>query len=191
MSSATTKTVVQPDTLFVTISQSGETADTLAALRAAKKATTSAAWWCNARIFAGARVRRRPDDPKPVPRSVLLTRLHHPAGGTAPVNAGAGQRLGLSTAQENAWVEELRALPRQVEVVLKLQRRHRGDGQLVPADIQNALFPGRGTFYPSRLEAPEAQEISYIHAEAYPAGELKHGRWRWSTSADAGGLRAA
>jgi glucosamine--fructose-6-phosphate aminotransferase (isomerizing) len=69
----------------------------------------------------------------------------------------------------------LNALPRQVEVVLKLSAEIEQMAQSF-ADKDNALFLGRGTFYPVAMEgALKLKEISYIHAEAYPAGELKHG----------------
>ena len=172
------KTVVPPDTLFVTISQSGETADTLAALRAAKRAG-----------YVGSLVVCNVPESSLVRESdvALMTRAG-PEIGVASTKAFTTQlvalrlmtlalakRRGLDAAQERVWVEELQALPRQVEVVLQLsdaieQMAHNF------ADKENALFLGRGTFYPVAMEgALKLKEISYIHAEAYPAGELKHG----------------
>ncbi len=85
------------------------------------------------------------------------------------------RRRGLSEAQEKALVEELEALPRQVEVALKLNDPIEGMAESF-RDLHNALFLGRGPFYPVAMEgALKLKEISYIHAEAYPAGELKHG----------------
>lgn len=172
------KTVVQPDTLFVTISQSGETADTLAALRAAKKAA-----------YIGSLVVCNVPESSLVRESdvALMTRAG-PEIGVASTKAFTTQlvalrlmtlalakRRGLSTEQESEWVEELQALPRQVEVVLKLSDAIEEMAKSF-ADMQNALFLGRGTFYPIAMEgALKLKEISYIHAEAYPAGELKHG----------------
>ena len=172
------KTVVQPDTLFVTISQSGETADTLAALRAAKKAG-----------YIGTLVVCNVPESSLVRESdvALMTRAG-PEIGVASTKAFTTQlvalrlltlalakRNGLSAAQETAWVEELQSLPRQVEVVLKLSDAIAEMANSF-SDMQNALFLGRGTFYPIALEgALKLKEISYIHAEAYPAGELKHG----------------
>ncbi|MCW5587846.1 MAG: glutamine--fructose-6-phosphate transaminase (isomerizing), partial [Chromatiales bacterium] len=172
------KTVVQPDTLFVTISQSGETADTLAALRAAKKAG-----------YIGSLVVCNVPESSLVRESdvALMTRAG-PEIGVASTKAFTTQlvalrlltlalakRNGLSAAQETAWVEELQSLPRQVEVVLKLSDAIAEMANSF-SDMQNALFLGRGTFYPIALEgALKLKEISYIHAEAYPAGELKHG----------------
>lgn len=172
------RTVVQPDTLFVTISQSGETADTLAALRASKQAG-----------YLGSLVVCNVPESSLVRESdvALMTRAG-PEIGVASTKAFTTQlvalrlvtlalakRRGLTSAQEAEWVEELEALPRQVEVVLKLSDAIERMSQSF-ADMQNALFLGRGTFYPIAMEgALKLKEISYIHAEAYPAGELKHG----------------
>ena len=172
------KTVVPPGTLFVTISQSGETADTLAALRAAKRAG-----------YIGSLVVCNVPESSLVRESdvALMTRAG-PEIGVASTKAFTTQlvalrlltlalarRCGLTREQEAAWVEELQALPRQVEVVLNLSDAIEEMAQSF-ADMRNALFLGRGTFYPIALEgALKLKEISYIHAEAYPAGELKHG----------------
>jgi glucosamine--fructose-6-phosphate aminotransferase (isomerizing) len=172
------KTVVPPDTLFVTISQSGETADTLAALRAAKRAG-----------YLGSLVICNVPESSLVRESdvALMTRAG-PEIGVASTKAFTTQlvalrlltlalakRRGLDSAQEAVWVDELMALPRQVEVVLKLSDAIEQMAQSF-SDMSNALFLGRGTFYPIAMEgALKLKEISYIHAEAYPAGELKHG----------------
>ncbi len=172
------KTVVSPDTLFVTISQSGETADTLAALRGAKQAG-----------YIGSLVVCNVPESSLVRESdvALMTRAG-PEIGVASTKAFTTQlvalrlmtlalakRRGLTPEQEKDWVDELQALPRQVEVVLKLSEAIE---QMATSfsDMDNALFLGRGTFYPIAMEgALKLKEISYIHAEAYPAGELKHG----------------
>ncbi|MGB5201894.1 MAG: glutamine--fructose-6-phosphate transaminase (isomerizing) [Sedimenticolaceae bacterium] len=172
------KTVVLPDTLFVTISQSGETADTLAALRAAKRAG-----------YIGSLVVCNVPESSLVRESdvALMTRAG-PEIGVASTKAFTTQlvalrlmtlalarRCGLDAEQEREWVEELQALPRQVEVVLQLSDEIAEMANSF-SEVQNALFLGRGTFYPIALEgALKLKEISYIHAEAYPAGELKHG----------------
>ncbi|MCB1724601.1 MAG: glutamine--fructose-6-phosphate transaminase (isomerizing) [Chromatiaceae bacterium] len=172
------KSVVRPDTLFVTISQSGETADTLAALRAAKKAG-----------YIGSLVVCNVPESSLVRESdvALMTRAG-PEIGVASTKAFTTQlvalrlltlalakRNGMPAETEAAWVDELQALPRQVEVVLELSDAIEDFAQSF-ADKHNALFLGRGTFYPIALEgALKLKEISYIHAEAYPAGELKHG----------------
>ncbi|MCW8906193.1 MAG: glutamine--fructose-6-phosphate transaminase (isomerizing) [Sedimenticola sp.] len=172
------KSVVSPDTLFVTISQSGETADTLAALRGSKQ-----------QDFLGSLVICNVPESSLVRESdvALMTRAG-PEIGVASTKAFTTQlvalrllvlalarRQGVDEAQLKAWVEELHALPRQMEVVLNLNDaiEQMANGF---AERSNALFLGRGPFYPIAMEgALKLKEISYIHAEAYPAGELKHG----------------
>ena len=172
------KVVVPEDTLFITITQSGETADTLAALRGAKHAG-----------YLGSLVVCNVPESSLVRESdvALMTRAG-PEIGVASTKAFTTQlvalrlltialarRRGLTTMQEKALVDELHALPRQVEVVLNLSDAIKEMANAF-GDKENALFLGRGTFYPIALEgALKLKEISYIHAEAYPAGELKHG----------------
>jgi glucosamine--fructose-6-phosphate aminotransferase (isomerizing) len=172
------RVVVPEDTLFVSISQSGETADTLAALRAAKRAG-----------YLGSLVICNVPESSLVRESdvALMTRAG-PEIGVASTKAFTTQlvalrlltialarRCGLLETQEKQLVDELEALPRQVEVVLQLSDRIAAMANDF-ADVHNALFLGRGTFYPVAMEgALKLKEISYIHAEAYPAGELKHG----------------
>lgn len=172
------KVVVPQDTLFVSISQSGETADTLAALRSAKRAG-----------YLGSLVICNVPESSLVRESdvALMTRAG-PEIGVASTKAFTTQlvalrlltialarRHGLLEAQEKQLVDELEALPRQVEVVLQLDEKIAEMANAF-ADMDNALFLGRGTFFPVALEgALKLKEISYIHAEAYPAGELKHG----------------
>ncbi|MES9845232.1 MAG: glutamine--fructose-6-phosphate transaminase (isomerizing) [Candidatus Sedimenticola sp. 6PFRAG5] len=172
------KVVVPRDTLFVTISQSGETADTLAALRGAKsKGYVGTLCVCN--VPESSLVRES---------DVCLMTRAGPEIGVASTKAFTTQlvalrlltlalakRNGMSAEQEEIQVNELHALPRQVEVVLTLSDAIK-DMANGFADKHNALFLGRGTFYPVAMEgALKLKEISYIHAEAYPAGELKHG----------------
>jgi glutamine---fructose-6-phosphate transaminase (isomerizing) len=172
------KVVIPPETLFLSISQSGETADTLAALRFAKQAgyigTLSI---CNV-----------PESSLTRESDVALMTRAGPEIGVASTKAFTTQltalrlvtlalsrRRGLSREHEEQLVNELHALPRQVEVVLELSDAIR-DMAAAFADKQHALFLGRGPFFPIALEgALKMKEISYIHAEAYPAGELKHG----------------
>jgi len=170
--------MVQPGTLFVTISQSGETADTLAALRVAGElgyAHTVAV--CN--VPESSLVRES--------ELVLMTRAG-PEIGVASTKAfttqltalfllvlALGRRHGLTPEREAELVEELVALPGRIERVLELNDPIEALAQQF-ADKRNALFLGRGTQYPVALEgALKLKEISYIHAEGYPAGELKHG----------------
>ena len=169
--------VVVPDTLFVTISQSGETADTLAALRKAKKiGFLSTLAICN---VAESSMVRDSD-------LVLLTRAG-PEIGVASTKAFTTQltalamltvalaKNGPAAAREKDLVAELLHLPGLLEKTLKL------DGQIqalaeVFADKRHALFLGRGPLQAIALEgALKLKEISYIHAEGYAAAELKHG----------------
>jgi glucosamine--fructose-6-phosphate aminotransferase (isomerizing) len=171
--------VPQPGTLVVTISQSGETADTLAALRHAKSmGMTDALAVCN------------------VPTSAMVreTGLHFltHAGveiGVASTKAFTTQLVGLyllanvlaklrgrlDPDSERAAHNRLRHLPAAVQSVLALEPAIISWAETF-ARKENALFLGRGAHYPIALEgALKLKEISYIHAEAYPAGELKHG----------------
>jgi glucosamine--fructose-6-phosphate aminotransferase (isomerizing) len=172
------KVVVPEDCLFVTISQSGETADTLAALRGARQAG-----------YLGSLVVCNVPESSLVRESdvALMTRAG-PEIGVASTKAFTTQlvalrlltlalarRRGMPVEREQELVDELHALPRQVEVVLELSDAI-ADIANDFAEKENALFLGRGTFYPIAMEgALKLKEISYIHAEAYPAGELKHG----------------
>ena len=170
--------VVPKDTLFVTISQSGETADTLAALRGARKQGYLGTL-CICNVPESSLVRES---------DVALMTRAGPEIGVASTKAfttqlvalrllalAFGRRHGMTAEQERVFVEELEALPRQIEVVLKLSDSIQAMADAF-GDKQHALFLGRGTFYPIALEgALKLKEISYIHAEAYPAGELKHG----------------
>jgi len=172
------KVVVSPDTLFLTISQSGETADTLAALRGAKEMGYLGSL-CVCNVAESSLVRES---------DVALMTRAGPEIGVASTKAFTTQlvalrlitlalarRYGMTAEQEQVLVEELHALPRQVEVVLELSDEIEKMAQGF-AEKQHALFLGRGTFFPVAMEgALKLKEISYIHAEAYPAGELKHG----------------
>ena len=172
------KHVIQADTLFLCISQSGETADTLAALRQAKKAGFRAAMAiCN--VPSSSLVRESD--------LVIMTQAG-PEIGVASTKAFTTQLTalllftialakhnGLSEAKEAELVEALHALPSQVAAALDLDD---AIAELSAAfvDKHHSLFLGRGSLFPVALEgALKLKEISYIHAEAYPAGELKHG----------------
>ncbi len=172
------KGVVQPDTLFIAISQSGETADTLAALREGKL-----------RGYAGALAICNMPESTLVRESdlVLMTRAG-PEIGVASTKAFTTQLaalalLVLELARCNGMdqtvytqlVNELTTLPRVLTEVLALEPEI---AALAERFVQkhHALFLGRGAMYPVAMEAAlKLKEISYIHAEAYPAGELKHG----------------
>jgi len=171
--------VANPKTLVVTISQSGETADTLAALNHAKSiGHQHTLAICN--VPESAIIRQS--------KLRFLTRAG-PEIGVASTKAFttqlaalflltlvlAKQRGKISAQQEQQHLHDLRHLPSAVLAVLKLEP---DIAKLAMnfADKHHALFLGRGLHYPIALEgALKLKEISYIHAEAYPAGELKHG----------------
>jgi len=171
------KTVLQDDTLVVTISQSGETADTLAALRAIKKLTKLTLAICN--VPESSLVRES--------ELKLMTRAG-PEIGVASTKAfttqliallmlviALGKRRDLSADRVKALIQQAQTLPTLIERVLHSKEaidRWAEDF----TDLHNAIFIGRGTLFPIALEgALKLKEISYIHADAYPAGELKHG----------------
>ncbi len=172
------KHVVPPKALFVTISQSGETADTLAALRLARKsgyATTLSI--CN--VPESSLVRESD--------LVLLTHAG-PEIGVASTKAfttqlvalllltiALGRYRGVGDAAEAQAVALLRSLPVKLEAVLALDPVIATLAEQF-VEKRHCLFLGRGEQYPIAMEgALKLKEISYIHAEAYPAGELKHG----------------
>ncbi|PSF13593.1 glutamine--fructose-6-phosphate transaminase (isomerizing) [Marinobacter fuscus] len=172
------KHVIQPDTLFLCISQSGETADTLAALRQAKKAGFRAAMAiCN---VAGSSLVRESD-------LVIMTQAG-PEIGVASTKAFTTQLTallmfslalarhnGLSEEREADIVRAIHQVPGQVNDVLALNSEIEEMSKAF-MDKNHSLFLGRGSQYPVAMEgALKLKEISYIHAEAYPAGELKHG----------------
>jgi glucosamine--fructose-6-phosphate aminotransferase (isomerizing) len=170
--------VIAADTLIVTISQSGETADTLAALKEAKRLGAKYTLAiCN--VPESSLVRESD--------LVLMTRAGAEIG-VASTKAfttqlvallmlliAVGRRFALDKTMEEKISTALFSLPGKINEALTL------DGQIKVlaeqfAEKEHALFLGRGTHYPVAMEgALKLKEISYIHAEAYPAGELKHG----------------
>lgn len=172
------KVVVPENSLFITISQSGETADTLAALRGSQdQGYVGSLCVCN--VPESSLVRE--SDVSLMTRAGTEIGVASTKAFTTQLVAlrlmmiALARRKGLTNEQEESMVNELHALPRQVEVVLQLadEIKKMAEGF---SDKQNALFLGRGAFYPVAMEgALKLKEISYIHAEAYPAGELKHG----------------
>jgi len=170
--------VVPDGTLFVSISQSGETADTLAALQAAKQAGyVSTLTICNS------------PESSMVRESQLAMMTHAgPEIGVASTKAFTTQlaalalmtiaiarRSGLEEKQERALVAQLSEIPGMIEQVLTLDASIESLAKHF-ADKHHALFLGRGVQNPVAMEgALKLKEISYIHAEAYAAGELKHG----------------
>ena len=172
------KHVVRPGTLFVTISQSGETADSLAALQQASSEN-----------YVGSLVICNVPESSLVRESDLSLMTHAgPEIGVASTKAFTtqlvalmmlvilvGRRNGLHPEMEKILVEQLLNLPVRVNKALGLNDAIMELANLYK-DKNHALFLGRGSHHPIAMEgALKLKEISYIHAEAYPAGELKHG----------------
>ena len=173
------ESVPDPDTLVLTISQSGETADTLAALRHAQDLGMDMTMTiCN--VATSAIVKET--------KAHYITRAGVEIG-VASTKAFTTQLAALyllalaickekgrlTPEREEQAIRELRHLPKSMDVVLKQEPEIKKWAELF-ADKNNALFLGRGAHYPIALEgALKLKEISYIHAEGYPAGELKHG----------------
>ena len=170
--------VVQDGTLFITISQSGETADTLAALQTAKDDA-----------YVGTLVICNVPESSLVRESDIVLMTHAgPEIGVASTKAFTtqlaalmmlviiiGRRHGLDAKGERDLIEQLTNLPARINQVLKLDAKIKKLAEQY-GDKQHALFLGRGSHYPIAMEgALKLKEISYVHAEAYPAGELKHG----------------
>jgi glucosamine--fructose-6-phosphate aminotransferase (isomerizing) len=170
--------VVRKNSLIVTLSQSGETADTLAGLAEAKRLGFGHSLAiCN---VPESSIVRESD-------LTLMTRAG-PEIGVASTKAFTtqlvamlllvivlGRRHGMDRELERKLVQQLASLPGRVDETLKLDDRIERLAERF-ADKHHALFLGRGAQYPVAMEgALKLKEISYIHAEAYPAGELKHG----------------
>ncbi len=170
--------VVRKNSLIVTLSQSGETADTLAALHEARRLGFGKSLAiCN--VPESSLVRASD--------LVLMTRAG-PEIGVASTKAFTtqlvallllvlvlGRRNGLSEEVEAKMVRQLLSLPGKIEHVLAMDDAIKQLAEQF-ADKHHALFLGRGAMFPVAMEgALKLKEISYIHAEAYPAGELKHG----------------
>jgi glucosamine--fructose-6-phosphate aminotransferase (isomerizing) len=172
------KVVVPEGSLLITISQSGETADTLAALRGSRsKGYLGSLTVCN--VPESSLVRE--SDVCFMTRAGTEIGVASTKAFTTQLVAlrllmiALARRQGLAAEQEEVMVNELHSLPRQIEVVLQLSDAIKTMAESF-SDKHNALFLGRGAFYPVAMEgALKLKEISYIHAEAYPAGELKHG----------------
>ena len=173
------KFVTRPNSLLITLSQSGETADTLAALRLAKeKGYMAALTICN---VAGSSLVRESD-------LAFMTRAGVEVG-VASTKAFTTQLAALlmlvtalgkvkghiSAEKEHEIVKAMQSLPAEIEKALAFDTEIEALAEDF-AEKHHALFLGRGAFYPIAVEASlKLKEISYIHAEAYAAGELKHG----------------
>jgi glucosamine--fructose-6-phosphate aminotransferase (isomerizing) len=181
------ESVPNPRTLVVTISQSGETADTLAALRHAQSlGMTQTLTLCNVATSAMVRecklsyITRAGVEIGVASTKAFTTQL----AGLFLLTLTLAQSRGLlSAADEARHLKAMRHLPAALQSVLALEPQIMAWAQDF-ASKENALFLGRGLHYPIALEgALKLKEISYIHAEAYPAGELKHGPLALVTSA--------
>lgn len=173
------KFVTRPNSLLITLSQSGETADTLAALRLAKeKGYMAALTICN---VAGSSLVRESD-------LAFMTRAGVEVG-VASTKAFTTQLAALlmlvtalgkvkghiSVEKEREIIKAMQSLPAEIEKALAFDREIEALAEDF-AEKHHVLFLGRGAFYPIAVEASlKLKEISYIHAEAYAAGELKHG----------------
>jgi glucosamine--fructose-6-phosphate aminotransferase (isomerizing) len=170
--------VLDSNTLTLAVSQSGETIDTLEAVRHARAQRSHVIAISNT---VGSSIAREAD-------GILYTHAG-PERGVAATKTFVTQmaalylvalylaqiRGTLYPADTQAWIAQLRALPEQVERALALDEQVRGVAKRY-ASARDVLFIGRHTGYPAALEgALKLKEISYIHAEGYPAGELKHG----------------
>lgn len=173
------KSVVRPNSLFVTLSQSGETADTLAALRIAKEmGYMSSLSICN---VPGSSLVRESDLAFMTKAGVEIGVASSKAFTTQLIalllltlSIGRLQKR-ISPEKESETIAELKALPEKIEQMLQASSSIEALAADF-ADKQHALFLGRGDQYPIAMEgALKLKEISYIHAEAYAAGELKHG----------------
>jgi glucosamine--fructose-6-phosphate aminotransferase (isomerizing) len=179
--------VPNPRTLVVTISQSGETADTLSALKHARSlGMTNTLTICNVHTSAMVReckfnfITRAGAEIGVASTKAFTTQL---VGLFVLTLALAQVRGHLDDATEADHLTALRHLPAAVQAVLALEPQIMAWSDDFAAK-ENALFLGRGLHYPIALEgALKLKEISYIHAEAYPAGELKHGPLALVTSA--------
>ena len=172
------ESIMEPNTLFVSISQSGETADTLAAMRYAKqKHCQKTLAICT---VAQSTLSRESD-------SLLMTRSGKEVGVAATktftaqltalalLSLALAEQNGISSATIKEHIQTLKTLPNLVRDLLQLDETI----QIISKRFthkQHALFIARGKHYPIAAEgALKLKEISYVHAEAYPAGELKHG----------------
>lgn len=172
------KSLVHPNSLFVTISQSGETADTLAALRLAKEIGYKASLTiCN---VPGSSLVRESDMNYMMKAGAEIGVASTKAFtvqlvGLLLLVAEIGKRKAMGAEDEQAIVQALSSLPAKIEQALDMSTAIQDLAEDF-TEKHHSLFLGRGDQYPIAMEgALKLKEISYIHAEAYAAGELKHG----------------
>jgi glutamine---fructose-6-phosphate transaminase (isomerizing) len=170
--------VVEPNSLFICISQSGETADTLASLRQAKRngyaltlgicnvSQSSLVHECDLTLLTHAGLEIGVASTKAFTTQLVILFL---------LTLVLARNKLVPTLQEEQFIKDLRCLPTFIEQALSLDETIKRLAYKF-IDKQHALFLGRGLHFPIAMEgALKLKEISYIHAEAYPAGELKHG----------------
>lgn len=170
--------IIKPGDVVIAISQSGETADTLAAIRLAKESGALVLGICN---VVGSSIPRETD-------AGVYTHAG-PEIGVASTKAFTAQvtvlammailigwkKKVLTEAQYHHYIHELMAVPEKIENILKQDEEIRKMAEMYQ-DVNNFLYLGRGYLFPVALEgALKLKEISYIHAEGYPAAEMKHG----------------
>lgn len=172
------KSFVRPNSLLVTISQSGETADTLAALRLAQQQNyMTSLTICN---VPGSSLVRESDMAFMMEAGAEIGVASTKAftvqlAGLMMLAAAIGHHKGMDAQQESDIVKALQSLPAKIEQALAMDADIEALAEDF-ADKHHSLFLGRGDQYPIAMEgALKLKEISYIHAEAYAAGELKHG----------------
>ncbi len=169
--------ILKPGTLVFVISQSGETADTLAAMREARRKGATALGLCN---VVGSTIARESDggvyihagpeigvaSTKAFTSQVTVLSL---------LSLMLGRMRDMSFANGKAYVDELRQIPQKVQQILETNNEIRAIANRF-AEHDNFLYLGRGYNFPVALEgALKLKEISYVHAEGYPAAEMKHG----------------
>jgi glucosamine--fructose-6-phosphate aminotransferase (isomerizing) len=169
--------IIEPDTLVIAISQSGETADTLAALIEAKERGARTVGLVN---VVGSTISREVDGGLylrcgPEIGVASTKAFTSQVAALAMVAMRFGRLRGMTREEGQRWVRALQQLPAQVADILSRADEVRDMAERF-ADATNALYLGRGVNFPVALEgALKLKEISYVHAEGYPAAEMKHG----------------
>jgi len=170
--------LVGDDVLVIGVTQSGETADTLAAMAMARDAGALLATVCNVRGSSAWRLAASKILTQAGPEIGVASTKAFTTQLVAMVLIALGLRLarGLADATDSSLVTELQRLPQAVERALNIDEDLYRLGTEMLADATDSLYLGRGILYPIALEgALKLKEISYLHAEGYPAGEMKHG----------------
>lgn len=170
--------IINPGDVIIAISQSGETADTLAAIRLAKESGALVLGICN---VVGSSIPRETDagvythaGPEIGVASTKAFTAQVTVLAMMAILIGREKKI-LSEAQYHHYIKELMAVPEKIENILKQDEEIRRMAEMYQ-DVNNFLYLGRGYLFPVALEgALKLKEISYIHAEGYPAAEMKHG----------------